>query len=121
MDACTSKISSLEDLINGNFPDEFKELFLGENGLFPNPKEISLQCSCPDWAIMCKHVASALYAIGARLDENPFLFFTLRGIDVDHLIDTSLTNKVENMLEHANVQTDRMLDVSKVNDLFDIL
>ena len=34
-----------------------KELFTGEHGLFPSPSEISFNCSCSDWALMCKHVA----------------------------------------------------------------
>ena len=38
------------------------------DGLFPTPDEIELSCSCPDWADMCKHVAAALYGVGARLD-----------------------------------------------------
>ena len=32
---------------------------------------------------MCKHVAAVLYGVGARLDDQPELLFTLR--DVDHL------------------------------------
>ena len=39
------------------------------DGLFPPPKEIKMSCSCPDWAAMCKHVAAALYGVGARLDH----------------------------------------------------
>jgi uncharacterized Zn finger protein len=54
-----------------------------DGGLFPKPNEIELDCSCPDWADMCKHVAASLYGIGARLDERPELLFELR--EVDHL------------------------------------
>jgi uncharacterized Zn finger protein len=38
-------------------------------GHFPVPKEIRFNCSCPDWASMCKHVAAVLYGVGARLDQ----------------------------------------------------
>ena len=48
-----------------------------QHGLFPSPQEISFNCSCPDWAIMYKHVAATLYGIGARFDENPLLFSKL--------------------------------------------
>jgi uncharacterized Zn finger protein len=54
--------------------------------LFPLPGEISLHCSCPDWAVMCKHVAAVLYGVGARLDEKPELLFLLRGVDHEELI-----------------------------------
>jgi hypothetical protein len=57
-----------------------------EQGLFPAPKEISLACSCPDWADTCKHVAAALYGVGARLDDKPELLFLLRGVDPVELI-----------------------------------
>lgn len=57
-----------------------------ENGLFPKPAEITLNCSCPDWADMCKHVAATLYGVGARLDEDPSLLFLLRGVDHSELI-----------------------------------
>ena len=54
-----------------------------DKGLFPAPSQIRMECSCPDWAQMCKHVAAVLYGIGARLDARPELLFTLR--KVDHL------------------------------------
>ena len=41
------------------------------DGLFPKPAEIEMECSCPDWAGMCKHVAAVMYGVGARLDESP--------------------------------------------------
>ena len=42
---------------------------------------------------MCKHVAAALYGVGARLDDNPMLFFELRGIEVGHFIDVTLASQ----------------------------
>jgi uncharacterized Zn finger protein len=35
---------------------------------------------------MCKHVAAALYGVGARLDEKPELLFVLRGVDENDLL-----------------------------------
>lgn len=58
-----------------------------DNGLFPDPPEISLQCSCPDWADMCKHVAAVLYGVGARLDKKPELLFVLRNVDHLELVE----------------------------------
>ena len=52
-----------------------------KDGLFPLPGEMSFHCSCPDWAVMCKHVAAVLYGVGARLDSKPELLFTLRGVE----------------------------------------
>jgi uncharacterized Zn finger protein len=55
-------------------------------GLFPSPLDILSTCSCPDWASMCKYVAAVLYGIGARLDQQPELLFTLRKVDQQDLI-----------------------------------
>lgn len=94
IERCGRKIKTIDKLINGEFPEELKNLFTGEGGLFPMPAEISFICSCPDWALMCKHVVAAMYGIGVRFDENPFFFFHLRGIDIDRFLNTSLSRAI---------------------------
>ncbi len=118
MDRCGKRIESLDALLKGKFPEELKEVFLSEKGLFPNPKEISFQCSCPDWAILCKHVSAVLYGIAVRFDEDPLLFFTLRGIDVDRFVDVTLENSVESMLKNFNVKSDRIIYDDNIEELF---
>lgn len=115
---CGSRIENLEQLVLGTFPEDLKDLFTGEKGLFPEPKEISFTCSCPDWALMCKHVAAVLYGIGIRFDENPLLFFELRGIDVERFIDVTIANRVESMLEHADAPSDRIIEEENWMDIF---
>lgn len=84
---CTGQIGSLIELLQGNLSDQVMEVVTDrQNGLFPLPGEISLDCSCPDWATMCKHVAAVLYGVGARLDHKPELLFKLRGVDHEELI-----------------------------------
>src|SRR5690606_20322993 len=81
---CAGSIDSLLDLLAGKFDKGvMQRLTRQQGGLFPKPQEIQLQCSCPDWATMCKHVAAVLYGVGARLDDQPELLFVLR--QVDHL------------------------------------
>lgn len=116
--ACSKKIENLESLMAGTFPEELKETFLGDGGLFPEPKEISFQCSCPDWALLCKHVAAALYGIGARFDENPLLFFELRGLDVNRLVDVTLADCVEKMLANVNQPSERIITDPDYMELF---
>ena len=118
---CGRRIENLEALAAGDFPEELKELFLGPEGLFPKPKEISFTCSCPDWALMCKHVAAALYGVGARLDTQPALFFELRGIDMDRFLDVAVANKVEAMLANAQKPSDRILGDADLASLFGVL
>lgn len=120
MAKCGRKIENMEDLVAGTFPEDLKDLFTEEGGFFPTPAEISCICSCPDWAIMCKHVAAAMYGIGLRLDENPFYFFEMRGIDINRFLDVTVDNKVESMLENADTVTERMLDTGKLDAIFGI-
>ena len=118
---CGRKIENMEELLNGKFPLEMQELFQGKDGLFPTPKEIGFNCSCPDWALMCKHVAAALYGVGVRLDENPLLFFELRGIDVGRFIDVTLANRVETMLANEGKQSSRIIEDEDITSLFGVL
>ena len=118
---CGRKLENLEALLDGNFPEEMQELFQGKDGLFPAPREISFNCSCPDWALLCKHVAAALYGVGARLDENPLLFFELRGIEVGRFIDVTLANRVEAMLANVGNKSSRMMDEEEIVGMFGVL
>lgn len=96
---CSGAIDSLVELLQGRFSKGVMTRLCEEKtGLFPSPKELTFTCSCPDWASMCKHVAAVLYGIGARLDHEPELLFTLRNVDHQDLIaqagsDLSKTGK----------------------------
>jgi uncharacterized Zn finger protein len=84
---CAGGIDSLVELLQGRLAKGIMDRVCREgDGLFPSPEEIELSCSCPDWADMCKHVAAALYGVGARLDEKPELLFVLRGVDEKELL-----------------------------------
>jgi uncharacterized Zn finger protein len=84
---CAGTIDSLIELLQGRLAKGVMDRVCREgDGLFPQPSEIKLSCSCPDWADMCKHVAGALYGIGARLDTQPRLLFELRGVDESELV-----------------------------------
>jgi len=84
---CSGAIDSLVELLQGRFSKGvMARLCEQKTGMFPSPKDIIFTCSCPDWASMCKHVAAVLYGIGARLDHQPELLFTLRNVDQQDLI-----------------------------------
>ncbi len=84
---CARSIASLVELLQGKLSKAVMErICQPKTGLFPAPKDIHLNCSCPDWATMCKHVAAVLYGVGARLDEQPELLFTLRQVDASELV-----------------------------------
>jgi uncharacterized Zn finger protein len=84
---CAGGIDSLIELLQGRLSSGVMKIITDrENGLFPRPSEIEMNCSCPDWATMCKHVAATLYGVGARLDDRPELLFVLRGVDKEDLV-----------------------------------
>ena len=84
---CAGTIDSLVELLQGRLSKGVMDRVCRTgDGLFPSPAEIKLSCSCPDWTDMCKHVAAALYGVGARLDERPELLFVLRNVDEHELL-----------------------------------
>ena len=68
-------------LLAGEMPSDIEEAFAKAGvSLFPNyVGDLITECSCPDWANPCKHIAAAHYILGDRFDEDPFLIFRLRG------------------------------------------
>lgn len=119
--ASRGRLDSLKQLLAGKFPKDLDALFTRKGaGLFPSPEEIDFSCSCPDWAYMCKHVAAVLYGIGARLDKDPGLFFTLRQVDVSDLISQAVLETKMDFLEKAGKKTHRVLESDSLSDLFGI-
>ena len=93
---CAGQIGSLVELLQGKLAKGVIEIITShDGGLFPKPREITMSCSCPDWAGMCKHVAAALYGVGARLDHQPELFFRLRKVDQMELIEEAVSRAGE--------------------------
>jgi uncharacterized Zn finger protein len=108
-------------LIDGKFPKGLSELFtVRGKGLFPAPREINLKCNCPDGARMCKHVAAALYGVGVRLDEDPTLFFKLRGVNVEALISETITKETKSLLEKSKTKSRRVMEDTDVSGMFGI-
>ena len=84
---CAGRIDSLIELLQGKLSQGVMEIITRKTtGLFPEPRQIKFSCSCPDSARLCKHVAAALYGVGARLDQEPELLFRLRHVDQLELI-----------------------------------
>lgn len=68
-------LSQLEARI---LPTELYDALL-EMGIkvFPSSwKDLKMKCSCPDWAVPCKHLAAVVYIIANEIDKNPFLVFS---------------------------------------------
>ena len=115
---CAGKVTNLLDLLQGRLSKEIlSDITAHGTGLFPSPKEIQLDCSCPDWADMCKHVAAVLYGVGARLDEKPELFFTLRGVDMQELLTAASATAVAPV---AGPAADAALAGANLSEIFGV-
>ncbi len=113
---CAGAVDSLVELLQGRLSKGVMErICQRETGLFPAPSEIKLDCSCPDWAGMCKHVAAVLYGVGARLDKQPELLFRLREVDEQQLIAQAATALP---LTNAAPASARLLDSGDLSEIF---
>jgi uncharacterized Zn finger protein len=65
-------------------------------------------------------VAAVLYGIGARFDDDPTLFFLLRGIDVAELLKKSVDEKMKSMLKNAGKKTKRVMNNVDTFELFGV-
>lgn len=111
---CAGRIGSMLELLQGRLSEGVMRVVSDRKlGLFPQPDEIELGCDCPDWAVMCKHVAAVLYGVGSRLDDRPELLFLLRDVDAEELISTDIA------VPAAGTAGDQ-LDEDQLGQIFDI-
>ena len=88
-DAMVERAAFLARLLAGEMPDDIEEAFADcAAGLFPTShNELDTECSCPDWARPCKHVAAVYYLLAEAFDDDPFLILTWRGRPREVLLD----------------------------------
>jgi uncharacterized Zn finger protein len=81
IDALAEQAIFTAQLLAGEMPQDIEQAFdAAQVSLFPSRRDdLKTDCSCPDYANPCKHVAATHYILGERFDEDPFLIFRLRG------------------------------------------
>jgi len=115
----------LSKLLNRELPQELHRMALYQGiKLFPSSwKDFAMDCSCPDWAVPCKHLAAVIYVLSREIDANPFLVLQLHGLDLMAELkdqETGITNhieelipKVEDMLLEKVPNTENQSDFSE--------
>lgn len=84
---CHGHIDSAVSLLEGKVDAAvLTRLCEPDTGLLPEPADWQMNCDCPDWAEPCPHAAAAIYAAGVLIDNDPALLFTLRGVNVQELM-----------------------------------
>src|SRR5216684_4902153 len=88
-DAMADQAIFAAKLLAGEMPTNIEEAFSAvQLSLFPTAaRELETDCSCPDWANPCKHIAAVYYLLAERFDEDPFLIFKLRGRTKEQIIE----------------------------------
>ena len=88
LDALAEQALFAAQLLNGEMPPNVEEVFQAvQVPLFPAEQgDLQTDCSCPDWANPCKHIAAVYYLLGEQFDKDPFLLFELRGRDKEAII-----------------------------------
>ena len=96
-DAMASQAIFAAKLLAGEMPTNIEEAFNAVNvSLFPTAvTDLDTDCSCPDWANPCKHIAAVYYLLAERFDEDPFLIFKLRGRTKEEIIEALREKRAE--------------------------
>jgi uncharacterized Zn finger protein len=94
-------------LLSGEMPTNIEEAFHEVKiPLFPTSKrELKTECSCPDWANPCKHIAAVYYLLAERFDEDPFLIFKLRGRTKDEIVAMLREKRAQKLPSEINPST----------------
>jgi uncharacterized Zn finger protein len=89
IDAMSAQAIFAAKLLSGEMPNDIEDAFnAAKVPLFPaRGSDLATDCSCPDFANPCKHIAAVYYLIGEQFDADPFLIFTLRGRTRDQIIE----------------------------------
>ena len=84
-------------LLAGRMPENIEDAFADVGlSLFPSRmSDLETDCSCPDFANPCKHIAAVYLLLGEEFDRDPFLIFRMRGIERDELLGPDLRKSVE--------------------------
>jgi uncharacterized Zn finger protein len=95
-----SKAIFAAKLLSGEMPADIEDAFTeAGSSLFPGKKDIKTDCSCPDWADPCKHIAAVYYLMAEKFDEDPFLIFELRGRTKEEIIDALRKRRISTLVK----------------------
>lgn len=77
-------------LLAGEMPEDIEDVFTSVGlSLFPTTaRDLSMDCSCPDWEVPCKHLAAVFYLLAESFDTDPFAILGWRGRDRAELLAT---------------------------------
>ena len=111
-------------LLSGEMPQNIEEAFVeAKVSLFPKSgKDLDTDCSCPDYANPCKHIAAVYYILAERFDSDPFLIFKLRGRTKEEIIQALRKKRGQTLVEKKQKSTEtELIPESAVTPIEDCL
>lgn len=107
--AMARKAQFSAELLAGQMPQEIDAAFKEAGAsVFPiKEADLATECSCPDWANPCKHVAATHYVLGEALDRDPFLLFELRGRPKARVLEALRAARARDIDEPASRRRNR--------------
>jgi uncharacterized Zn finger protein len=120
-DAMASQALFAAKLLSGEMPKNIEEAFYQVDiSLFPAAREeLNTECSCPDWANPCKHIAAVYFLLAEQFDEDPFLIFTLRGRTKEEIIRILREKRARALPEEDTVVSKVTGDINPLEDCLD--
>ncbi|HEY6410356.1 MAG TPA: SWIM zinc finger family protein [Ktedonobacteraceae bacterium] len=115
-----SRADLITKLLMNEMPDTIEEAFsrLGLHLLPHSERDFVTDCSCPDWANPCKHIAGVYYLLASALDQDPFVMFELRGLSRDRLHAELVRTPLGKILASTLVSTETDVPVEPVESYY---
>ena len=124
IDIMASQAIFAAKLLSGEMPQNIEEAFVeAKVSLFPRSgKDLDTDCSCPDYANPCKHIAAVYYILAERFDSDPFLIFKLRGRTKEEIIQALRKKRGQILVEKKQKSTEaEIMPDSSVTPIEDCL
>lgn len=99
----TQRASFIAKLLLNEIPENIETAFAeaGVHLLPNNYKDFKVECSCPDYAVPCKHIAGICYRLAGLFDQDPFLLFEMRGLAPEKLLKELALSPLGKVLSDA--------------------
>ena len=115
--------SILSALLNHKLPKELYEK-LRNNGVnvFPtSSSSLDASCNCPDYAVICKHIAGLVHMIALEIDKDPFLIFKMQGLDLLESLnfedEQNSIRDIADLFKSRDSASEGEIDFSKIPEL----
>ena len=116
--------SILSALLNNKLPEQlYKKLLDAGVNVFPSSShDLNTSCNCPDYAVICKHIAGLVHMIALEIDKDPFLIFKMQELDLLNSLNYEAPQEnipdISELFKNKDNESEGEIDFSKIPDLY---